>query len=213
MGRCNIWNQQRKTTGKPGRMSRPLDEYSNWIWRGDQNQNARMNETEEEEVEDWVTEQHRPKDECYRELTPKEDAWWARHVQEIEEILRNQARQREIHGITCRHPNSVQHVMKISSCVEALMWTSKLAESRRNMTTKNNQNWRDTNCRDKEGCTRKCRGKSGFILDKHQIEFGTLDWKIAKGIMKIIPTQYKNNCPLLTGRQVRFQFFIVLQHQ
>ena len=86
-----------------------------------ENQNERMKETEEEEVEDWVTEQQRPEDECYRELTPKEDAWWARHVQQIEEILRNQARQREIHGITCGHPNSVQHVMKISSCVEALM--------------------------------------------------------------------------------------------
>ena len=48
---------------------------------------------------------------------------------------------------------------------------------------------------------------SGFAFDKHQMAFETLDSKIAKGIMKLIPTelkrminflgetQYKTTCP------------------
>ena len=51
------------------------------------------------------------------------------------------------------------------------------------------------------------------------MEFETLDSKIAKGIKKIIPadvkskinvleeTQYKNKCPMLTGRQILYQIF------
>ena len=60
---------------------------------------------------------------------------------------------------------------------------------------------------------------SGFIFDMHQMEFETLESKIAKGITKIIPadfkrkinfledTQYKNKRPMLAGRQIMFQIF------
>ena len=60
---------------------------------------------------------------------------------------------------------------------------------------------------------------SGFTSDKHQIEFETLDSKIAKGIMKTLPaefkrkinflqeTQHKNRRSMLTGRQTMFQIF------
>ena len=68
---------------------------------------------------------------------------------------------------------------------------------------------------------------SGYTLDEHQIDFETLDSKVAKGIMKIIPgefqrkinfleeTQYKNKRPILTDRQSMFQvfFFIVNKTQ
>ena len=60
---------------------------------------------------------------------------------------------------------------------------------------------------------------SGFIVDKHQLEFETLDSEIAKGTMKIISadfqrknnvleeTQYKKKRPLHTDRQIMFQVF------
>ena len=32
---------------------------------------------------------------------------------------------------------------------------------------------------------------SGFVFDQHQTEFKTLDWKIAKGILKIVPLEFK----------------------
>ena len=61
---------------------------------------------------------------------------------------------------------------------------------------------------------------SWFVFDKHQIEFETLDSKSTKGVMKIISaefiqdkdqfteaTQYKNKCPMPTGRQIMFQIF------
>ena len=59
----------------------------------------------------------------------------------------------------------------------------------------------------------------GFIFDKHQIEFETLDSQIARGIMKTLPakfwrkinfseeTQFKNGRSMLTGRQIMFQIF------
>ena len=58
---------------------------------------------------------------------------------------------------------------------------------------------------------------SGFVFDKHQMEFENLYF--AKGLMTVIladfkrmidffeESQYKNNCPLLTGRQIMFQIF------
>ena len=60
---------------------------------------------------------------------------------------------------------------------------------------------------------------SGFVFDRHQLDFETLASKIAKGVMKIIPadfkrktnfldeTQYKNKCPMLTGRQIMYHIF------
>ena len=65
---------------------------------------------------------------------------------------------------------------------------------------------------------------SGFVFDKHHMGFETRDPQIANGIMKIIlddfkrkinlseDTQYKNTCPMLTGRQSIFQLFFVLEH-
>ena len=32
---------------------------------------------------------------------------------------------------------------------------------------------------------------SGFVFDKHQMKLKTLDWKIAKGILKIVPVEFK----------------------
>ena len=60
---------------------------------------------------------------------------------------------------------------------------------------------------------------SGFVFDKDQMEFETLDSKIAQGILKIAvaefnrrinfleETQYKNKIPMLTGRQIMYQIF------
>ena len=57
-------------------------------------------------------------------------------------------------------------------------------------------------------------------FDKHQIEFGTLDSKTAKRIMKIMPAKFKRkiNCleetldknerPMLTGRRIVLQVFL-----
>ena len=57
------------------------------------------------------------------------------------------------------------------------------------------------------------------VFDKHQVEFETHDSNIDKGIMKIVPadfkrninfsewTQYNNKCPLLTDRQIKNQMF------
>ena len=65
---------------------------------------------------------------------------------------------------------------------------------------------------------------SGFLFD-HQMELETRDSKIATGIMKIIhadfkrkinfleETQCKDKRAMLTGRQITFQVFFVVQHQ
>ena len=47
---------------------------------------------------------------------------------------------------------------------------------------------------------------SGFVFDKHQMAFETLDSKIAKGIMKLIPTELKRRINFL-GDSVQEQMF------
>ena len=69
---------------------------------------------------------------------------------------------------------------------------------------------------------------AGFVFDRHQMEFETLDSKTAKGILKIIraelkrriiylaKSQQKNKRPLLPGRQIMFQicpFFNIIKTQ
>ena len=62
---------------------------------------------------------------------------------------------------------------------------------------------------------------SGFIFDKHQFEFEVLDLKLAIGIMQIVlsilkrkitfleETQYTNKRPMLAGRQILFQVYML----
>ena len=40
---------------------------------------------------------------------------------------------------------------------------------------------------------------SGFVFDKHQTEFKTLDWKIAKGILKMVPVEFKRKLYVFFG--------------
>ena len=40
---------------------------------------------------------------------------------------------------------------------------------------------------------------SGFVFDKHQVKLKTLDWKIAKGILKIIPVEFKRKLYVFFG--------------
>ena len=57
----------------------------------------------------------------------------------------------------------------------------------------------------------------GIVFDKHQMDFETLDSKIPKGIMKVLPVDLKRKinflgettkrCPLVTGRQIMFPMF------
>ena len=42
---------------------------------------------------------------------------------------------------------------------------------------------------------------SGFVFDKHNQEFETLDSKIAKGIMEIIPVDFMRKINFLDGKQ------------
>ena len=46
---------------------------------------------------------------------------------------------------------------------------------------------------------------SGFAFDKHIMEFGTLDRKIAKGILKILPADSKRKINLLLRGQAVLQ--------
>ena len=46
---------------------------------------------------------------------------------------------------------------------------------------------------------------SGFIFGNHQLEVETLHPKIAKGIMKIIPTEFKRNINILEETQYKKQ--------
>ena len=51
-----------------------------------------------------------------------------------------------------------------------------------------------------------------FVFDKHQMEFETLDSKLAKGIMKICPTEFEQMSK--ANRQANHVSDIfVLQHQ
>ena len=54
--------------------------------------------------------------------------------------------------------------------------------------------------------------RSRFIFDKHHIEFETLDSKIAEGIFKIIPIEFKSKIYVLEETQV-FLFFHVSKIQ
>ena len=41
---------------------------------------------------------------------------------------------------------------------------------------------------------------SGFVFDQHQVKFKTLDWKIAKGILKIVPLEFKEETLCISER-------------